>query len=160
MVCDIERRTLGGRAGGDVAALFAELEPRLRAALLPLGTLDEVDDALGDAFEYLCANAERIAAMDNPGGYLYRVAQTRIRRNRRTPVELPPVPSRVEHHVEPGLPAALGSLSEQQRVAVFLIAGVGWKPGEVAEYLEVAETTVRSHYDRGMAKLRQRLGEA
>jgi hypothetical protein len=39
---------------------FAELSPRLRAALTPLGDADPVDDAVADAFEYLCNHPDRV----------------------------------------------------------------------------------------------------
>jgi RNA polymerase sigma factor (sigma-70 family) len=139
--------------------VFADLAPRLRAALTPLGGREEVDDAVAEAFAYLCANSERVLAMSNPAGYLYRVGRTHLRRNRRRPLRLPAVPERVVAQVEPGLPAALAELSEKQRVAVFLVAGVGWRPGEVADYLGISESSVRNHYERGLTKLRRRLGE-
>jgi DNA-directed RNA polymerase specialized sigma24 family protein len=139
---------------------FASLSPRLRAALTALADPDSVDDAVSEAFAYLCENADRVLSMANPGGYLYRVARTHLNRNRRRgPVVLAPVPVTVEHLVEPGLPAALASLSEKQRVAVFLMAGMGWKAAEVAEMLGISETSARTHHDRGMAKLRHRMGE-
>src|SRR5688572_6026753 len=90
---------------------FAEFSPRLRAALTPLGDADGVEDAIADAFEYLCAHPDRVLAMDNPGGYLYRVARSRFGRRRRTPT-LPPVPPAMLPQVEPGLPKALASLTE------------------------------------------------
>jgi DNA-directed RNA polymerase specialized sigma24 family protein len=157
-VGEIERRGVVTGEDTRLSTAFAELSPRIRAALTPLADADAVDDAVAEAFEYLCSNADRVLAMDNPGGYLYRVARTRLGRRRRTPV-LPPVSPYLMPPVEPGLPAALAALTERQRVAVFLIAGMGWPAGEVADYLDVAETSVRSHYDRGIAKLRTALGE-
>ena len=148
----------GARGRPPVRDAFVELSPRLRAALTPLADAAAVDDAIGDAFAYLCANADRVLAMENPGGYLYRVARRRLGRSRRRP-DLPPVPPSVMPQVEPGLPAALAELSEKQRVAVFLIAGMGWRATEVAEFLGLGESSVRTHYDRGLAKLRARLGE-
>ena len=146
-------------ADGDrLSEAFAELSPRLRAALTPLAAPDAVDDAVAEAFAYLCAQPDRVLSMANPGGYLYRIARNHLGRRRKRPV-LPPVPPTVMPQVEPGLPAALATLSEKQRVAVFLIAGLGWKPGEVAEMLGVGDTSVRTHYDRGIAKLRRHLGE-
>jgi RNA polymerase sigma factor (sigma-70 family) len=62
--------------------------------------------------------------------------------------------------VEPGLPAALASLSEHQRVAVTLIAGFGWKLREVAEMRGVSTSTVQNHLERGMKKLRARMGDS
>lgn len=142
-----------------LAATFAELAPRLHAALTPLADPDRVDDAVGEAFAYLCANSDRVMAMGNPGGYLYRVARSHLRDRRKRPT-LPPVPASALPQVEPGLPDALAALSENQRVAVFLIAGMGWTAPEVASYLEMGESTVRTHYARGLAKLRALIGKA
>jgi DNA-directed RNA polymerase specialized sigma24 family protein len=158
MFCEIERRRVGSVEDGRLSGAFAELSPRLRAALTPLGDADSVDDAIAEAFAYLCAHADRVLGMDNPGGYLYRVARNHLGRRRKRPT-LPPVPVTVTPQVEPGLPAALAALSEKQRVVVFLIAGMAWKPAEVAEFLDVADTSVRTHYERGIAKLRKQLGE-
>jgi DNA-directed RNA polymerase specialized sigma24 family protein len=113
---------------------------------------------VAEAFAYLCAEPDRVLGMQNPAGYLYRVARNHLGRHRKRPV-LPPVPPSVMPQVEPGLPAALALLSEKQRVTVFLIAGMGWKPSEVAELLGVRDTSVRTHFDRGITKLRELLGE-
>jgi DNA-directed RNA polymerase specialized sigma24 family protein len=158
MLDSVERRSVGTAEDMAISDAFAELAPRIRAALTPIGDRDSVDDAVAEAFAYLCANSERVLAMANPGGYLYRVAHSHLGRRRKHPV-LPPVPSSVLPQVEPGLPAALASLSEKQRVAVFLIAGMGWTAGEVATYLNMGESSARTHYDRGLAKLRVQLGE-
>jgi DNA-directed RNA polymerase specialized sigma24 family protein len=158
MFCAVERRRVETADDDRLSAAFAELGPRLRAALTPLASPDAVDDAVAEAFAYLCAEPDRVLGMRNPGGYLYRVARNHLGRGRKR-AALPPVPPSVMPQVEPGLPAALASLSEKQRVVVFLIGGMGWRPGEVAELLGVADTSVRTHYDRGIAKLRERLGE-
>jgi RNA polymerase sigma factor (sigma-70 family) len=60
--------------------------------------------------------------------------------------------------VEPALPAAIASLSEKQRVAVFLVHGYGWTRREVAELLGISVNSVGNHLDRGLVKLRGRLG--
>jgi DNA-directed RNA polymerase specialized sigma24 family protein len=153
-----EGRSLSTVDGDGVADAFRELSPRLRAALTPLADADSVDDAIAEAFAYLCRQPDRILAMENPGGYLYRVARSHLPKRRRPPA-LPPVVAALQPMVEPGLPAALAKLTERQRVAVFLIAGMGWSAREVAEFIDLGETSVRSHYDRGMAKLRVLIGE-
>ncbi len=61
--------------------------------------------------------------------------------------------------MEPGLPAALASLSENQREAVILVAGFGWKLREVAELRGVSTSMVQNHLERGMKKLRTSMGE-
>jgi RNA polymerase sigma-70 factor (ECF subfamily) len=60
--------------------------------------------------------------------------------------------------MEPGLPKALERLSERQRVAVFLVEGLGYSYQEVADLLGVAKGTVQSYVDRGLSKLRRSLG--
>ena len=96
--------------------------------------------------------------MDNPTGYLYRVGQSKARRYRRRPKRLPEVEAVAHPWVEPGLPAALDRLSERQRQAILLCHGYGWTLTEAAEVLGVGASTVQRHIDRGMEKLRKRLG--
>jgi DNA-directed RNA polymerase specialized sigma24 family protein len=97
--------------------------------------------------------------MDNPIGYLYRVGQSRTR-PRKSPTVLrwdPPSGASGEHLVEPGLLAAVGSLSEAQRVAVVLVHGYEWTLREVAELTDVTVSTVQTHVERALAKLRAAL---
>ncbi len=97
--------------------------------------------------------------MDNPIGYLYRVGQTRTR-PRKTPAALrwdPASDASGEPLVEPGLLAAVSSLSEAQRVAVVLVHGYEWTLREVAELTEVTVSTVQTHVERALAKLRAAL---
>ena len=60
--------------------------------------------------------------------------------------------------VEPALEPALNSLSTKQRMAVVLVHAFGWTHLEAAQVMEVKETTVKTHVQRGLAKLRDRLG--
>ena len=100
----------------------ADVEPRLRQALLAVGGADCVRDAVAEALAYAWEHWDRVMVMENPAGYLYRVARSRLRPPRRRPVVLPvPEPGRLPD-VEPRLPEALAQLSERQRVAVFLVA--------------------------------------
>ena len=97
--------------------------------------------------------------MDNPIGYVYRVGQTRTRpRKTPTPLRWDPASSASgERHVEPGLLAAVRSLSEAQRVAVVLVHGYEWTLREVAELTEVTVSTVQTHVERALVKLRAAL---
>jgi RNA polymerase sigma factor (sigma-70 family) len=142
-----------------VAVLFEELEPLLRQGLFSLGAPVDVDDAIGETFTYLCANADRIIAMENPRGYLYRVARDKVRGSRRLQLSLPPVRPELQPEVDPELVRALGRLRPAQRTAVFLHGGLGWTWDEVAEFLGASVSTVRTHYRRGMKKLRSEMGE-
>jgi DNA-directed RNA polymerase specialized sigma24 family protein len=89
-------------------------------------------------------------------GYLFRVAQS-SRRHRRVPV-LYDVSGWPDYLFEPGLPAALAALSRRQRTVVVLVHGFGYTLGEVAELTGMRRTTVQNHSDRGLARLRDKLG--
>ncbi len=60
--------------------------------------------------------------------------------------------------MEPGLPKAVAALPEKQRIVVTLIYGFEWTFSEVAELLGIAKTTVQTHGERGVTKLRRTLG--
>ncbi len=140
---------------------FAErVEPRLRQALVavygPSGGVEATEEAL----VYGWRNWDLVRAMENPVGYLYRVGRTRgqrLLRRHRDPA-FPPVPSTYEPWVEPGLPAALQTLSQRQRTAVILVHSFEWSQTEVAELLGVGKTTVQKHLERALEKLQSALG--
>jgi RNA polymerase sigma-70 factor (ECF subfamily) len=133
----------------------ADVEPRLRRALVALRGPEQGREAVAEALAWAWEHRERALALDNPAGYLYRVGQSRTRGRR--PVWGPAAePGRLPD-VEPRLPAALAALSERQRVAVFLAHGCGWTHGEVAELLGISASSVANHVARGMARLRAEL---
>ena len=136
---------------------------RLRKALTSRYGVDVGCDSTDAALAWAWENWERLAAMANPTGYLYRVAQTQanraIKRGRR--VSLPPEPPGERgpdsSHVDGDLADALLALSEQQRSAVLLVHVHGWSPTEVAQLTGVPAATVRSHLRRGLRQLRNSL---
>jgi RNA polymerase sigma factor (sigma-70 family) len=119
-------------------------------------------EAYQDVLAHLWEHRNRLETMANPAGYLFRVAQSSARRQRRhaPPVVLPAVdPSRVPE-IEPGLVPALATLSERQRTAVLLVYARGWTLDETARVMGVSQSTVRNHLRRGLEQLRSKLGEA
>lgn len=133
-------------------------EPRLRRALVTAYGELNGREAVAEALAYAWEHWDRVQAMTNPVGYLYRVGRTRGLWAFRRPSRLPrPDPSEAAWF-EPGLPGALERLSEKQRTAVLLIKGFGWTYTEVAELWGVATGTVQQHVERGLAKLRAGLG--
>jgi RNA polymerase sigma factor (sigma-70 family) len=52
----------------------------------------------------------------------------------------------------------MAQLSERQRIAVFLVYGLGWTRREVAELLGISVNSIGAHLSRGLAKLRTGLG--
>lgn len=139
----------------------ATAEPKVRRALVLVGGHEAAREATADALVEVWRRWDRVAAMTNPVGYLYRVARRRLpRRATFAPDELPRelADDRAAPAVEPRLVASLLALSEPQRIAVYLVVGCGWTAPQVADLTGVGATTVRTHLDRGMAHLRASLG--
>ena len=135
-----------------------EVEPRLHVALVALMGTDNAREATADALLWAWENWDRVEEMQNPGGYLYRVARSKMRRwYRRQPV-LPAPDTIAMPWVEPGLPAAIAKLSEQQRVVVLLVYAFGWTQSETARFLGISHGSAQKHAQRGLARLRKQLG--
>lgn len=136
------------------------VEPRLRQALSATLGSDLGRDAAVDALSYGWEHWERIRSMDNPAGYLFVVGRSHGRRRdrRRRRVVLMPVDPDRTPWVEPELPSALARLPEQQRIAVTLVHAFHWTISEVAELLGTSRSTVQTHSERGLAKLRTLMG--
>lgn len=139
------------------AEFVKEAEPRLRFALAAALGQQSGRDATAEALAYGWEHWERIGAMENPVGYLYRVGRTRGYRSRPRRA-FAPAPVQDLPHVEPELPAAVARLSERQRVAVVLVHGFGWTRPEVADLLGISVSAVNAHVARALAKLRFALG--
>jgi len=137
-------------------AFVAAVEPRLRRALAGHLPSDVVVDAVAEAFAYAWQHWDRLLLMDNPSGYLFRVAQSRSRAKAQVMVP-DPDPFRLPH-VEPRLGAAMRALPTQQRSVVWLIHGCGWSYAETAEALGISRSAVGTHLGRGMTRLRAQLG--
>jgi len=152
----------GPDQGGGKAVEFERFvrahEARLRIALTASYGVADGRCAAVDALSWAWEHWERVRAMDNPVGYLYRVGQTSARRAqpRLMPVDVT-VASSAEVHIEPDLGDALAGLSEQQRVVVLLVHAFGWTIREAAATLELAPSTVQTHAERGLARLRAAL---
>ncbi len=134
------------------------VEPRLRYALCAAFGGDQGREATSEALAYGWEHWERVRKMDNPAGYLWGVGRNHARRRQRPPVTFPEAPVDTMPWIEPGLGSALARLSERQRLAVMLVHGLEWTYGEVAVLLGVSKGTVQTQAERGMAKLRRRLG--
>jgi RNA polymerase sigma-70 factor (ECF subfamily) len=134
------------------------VEPRLKRALVAAFGRDAGLDAAADALAHGWEHWEKVREMDNPAGYLWGVGRNKARSQPRSRPVFPEVPAEREPWIEPGLPGAMGRLSESQRTAVLLIHGYQWTLAEVAELLGVSVPTVQKHAERGMAKLRRKMG--
>ena len=131
---------------------------RVRAALVAAYGPEVGLDASAEAIAYGWQHWERVGAMANPAGYLYRVGQTAARREMRPQrAHVRNESASVAPEFDPGLMPALRSLTEHQRVAVVMVHGFGWSQMEVAEILNVSHSTVRTHIARAMVHLKEAL---
>jgi DNA-directed RNA polymerase specialized sigma subunit len=136
-----------------------DAEPRIRVALVAAFGPVEGRTATFDALSWAWENWAKVQAMTNPVGY-FRVGQTAARRAQSRP--FPSAHLAVETADEPvgldrDLIKALSLLSEQQRLVVMLVHAFGWTIRETAEALDVAPSTVQTHAERGLARLRSNL---
>jgi DNA-directed RNA polymerase specialized sigma24 family protein len=146
----------GAGTGAAFEAFVREAEPRLSRALAAAYGFEDGRDATAEALAYAFEHWDRLQHIANLPGYLFRVGQTRGRSRRQR--VLFAVPDYADRAFEPGLPAALASLTERQRIAVVLVHGYGYTLREVAELTGVRITTMQNHLNRGLARLRATLG--
>jgi RNA polymerase sigma factor (sigma-70 family) len=136
-------------------SFVAWAEPRLRCAFMAAYGVDRGREATAEALAAGWERWEQVRKMGNPVGYCYRAGQSRTR-GRKVPVFYS-IPEEAEQWVEPGLPEALRSLPDRQRVAVVLTSGYGMPVSEVAELMGSRPSTVRTNVTRGLAGLRRSL---
>jgi RNA polymerase sigma factor (sigma-70 family) len=144
----------------DFLSFCAENRPRLRQALVARYGVEIGCDATDAAFAYGFEHWAELAAVSNPMGYLFRVAQSSARRHFRWSrrIQLPaPDVVRVPEF-EPGLVPALNKLSDERRTIVLLVHSHDWSYAHVAEVLDIPVTRVRNELHRAMQELRKQIG--
>ena len=122
-------------------------------------------EAADEAVAWALAHPSRVADLDYPLAYLYRVAQSKARPSIRWAARRAPSLSDdqiVAEHiapVDPELLRALSKLPPDHRSAVMLVHAHGWTIAEVAAARGVPVSTVTNHLRRGLAKVRTILQE-
>ena len=134
-----------------------ETEPRLSYALAAAYGIEVGAEATADALAWAWEHWDEVTTMRNPAGYLYRVGQSKARRYLRPNVTFPKLPASEVPGVHVDLHVALTLLTTHQRVAVVLVHGFGYTEREVASLLGITRWSVRTHADRGLARLEQAL---
>ncbi len=141
------------------SAFVRETGPGLKHALMASLGPETGSEAAAEALTYAWEQWDRVEAMDNPAGYIFRVGRNwgkrRMRRRRFRPL-YPPVSAEMPW-VEPALPSALAALSERQRTVVVLVYAADWSFAQVAELLGVSRGAVHKHAERALASLRDSL---
>ncbi len=121
-------------------------------------------DAAAEALTWAWRNWHRVRVMENSTGYLYRVGRTSAIRALGQEAKIADTDVEVEAsawelpNYEPNLASYLAGLSEQQRVSVWMVHGLGFTHTEVAEILNCSKPTVGTHVRRGLDRLRERMG--
>lgn len=137
---------------------FRRIEPRLRSSLVASYGAEVGREATVDALTWAWRNWRRTRRMAHPLRYLFRVGQSAARRSLSKTDFVMPVLEQGSHSetwFEPRLLPTLRLLTFNQRVAVVLCYGMEWTQAEVAELLGVSTSTVQTHLERGMKKLRE-----
>ncbi len=138
------------------------IERAVRRALVARNGVEFGCEAAAEAMAWAFEHRDRLATIDQPVGYLYRVGQSSLRRQRRW---ARPAPLRFEATGDDPLPFdrelfdALARLPHDQRVAVVMVHCYGYRYRDVAEVLDVSEAAVTNHVHRGLARLRAILGD-
>lgn len=137
------------------AALF-------RALYLITGSTQEAEELMQDAFLSVWQRWDQVREMDNPAGYLCRVAvngaRSRVRRIKLSAkrVIVPGVPEDAfaAADLRDELVRALASLTERQRMALVLTDLMDLPADESAKILGIKPPTVRSLASQARAALR------
>ena len=140
----------------EFSSFFATAEPKLRVALCGGFGPEAGREAAAEALAWGWQHWSRLRDMANPIGYLYRVGQSSARREikRRSAATGVEAPVWEATDFDPRLERFLAGLSEHQRVAVWMVHGLGFPHREVAEVLGCAPATVATHVRRALEKLR------
>lgn len=145
-------------ASEEFEVFVKKAEPRLRRSLCAAYGAELGREATAEALAYGWEHWDRVQAMTNSIGYLFRVGQSRVRRLRRRLRAVEPTGADRAPEVEPKLTAALAQLTQRQRSVAVLVCGFGWSHVEVGEVLAISPSSVASHLERALARLRLSLG--
>lgn len=151
--------TAGQGRFSSVEELIERSSGALRRALVVRFGIDVGVEAHAEVVAYMWEHGDRLLAMANPAGYLFRVGQSAARRLRRWNRSFRLDSDLVEPSAgfTPELQPALERLRPRQRVAVVLVHGYGLSYGEVGSILDVPESSIRNDVHRGLVSLRKQL---
>lgn len=147
----------------DFEDFFEAERPRLfRVLVLVTGDVQEAEDLLQEAFFRVWERWERVSGMDNPVGYLHRIAMNRFRTGYRRGLTA----ARRRLHLIPDEPdplaaveardaalRALRALTRRQRAAVVLTELLEYRVEEAAAILSIKPGTVRMLVSQARARL-------
>jgi len=131
-----------------------------RAMYLITGNRHQAEELAQDAFVKACEHWERIRTMQNPSGYVYRIALNAHRSTLRrlavaarhlvSPLQRDPISATDERD---RIRRALAALPEGQRAAVVLVEWLGMTDAEAGDVLGISAGAVRVRISRARAAL-------
>ena len=113
----------------------------LRGVLIARFGVDVGRDVHGEVSEYAWMNRDRLVAMQNPAGYLYRVGQSRARRYRRwrrvanLPADVAETQS--EDTSDGRLAKALATMNRDERTVAVVVHSYGYSYEQAADLLGI-----------------------
>ena len=144
---------------------FYEAERRtlFRRLWLVTGNRAEAEELMQDAFLKVWERWDRVGAMDDPVGYLYRTAMNLFRKRYRRAVlairrSVGLTPSRddfADADDRETVRRVLSALPPRQRAALVLTEMLGFSPDEAGRALGVQASTIRSLSHQGRASFRR-----
>jgi RNA polymerase sigma-70 factor, ECF subfamily len=163
-----ERLALGALEASRSFETFYEAESRVlfRRMWLVTGNRAEAEELMQDAFVRVWERWDRVDAMDDPVGYLYRTAMNLFRKRHRRAllairrsVGLAPSQDEFAHADDrETVRHVLATLPARQRAALVLTEMLGFTPKEAGEALGVRASTVRSLSHQGRESFRRAMG--
>jgi RNA polymerase sigma factor (sigma-70 family) len=158
---------VGASTHGFEEFVEAEHARLYRALFLMTGGRQETEELMQDAFLRVWERWDRVGAMNDPTGYLFRTAmnlwRNRLRRAGlalRAAVQFAPSEDPfVAVEDQDAVFRALRKLTRNQRAAIVTTSLLGYSSEEAGSLLGMSGPTVRMHASRGRAALRQLMGE-
>jgi RNA polymerase sigma factor (sigma-70 family) len=148
---------------------FFEAERRrlVRALFLLTGNAEEAEEIQQDAFLAVWERWDRVAAMDDPTGYLYRTALNRhrslarraVRAARRATGQAHGGDAFADADERDALAHALATLTPRRRQAIVLTELLGYGSTEAGRAMGVSDVTVRRLVQEAREGLRHALEE-
>jgi len=137
-----------------------------KALYFVTGSREDAEDLSQDAFMKLWERWDRIEEIDDPTGYLFRVALNGFRMRRRRAAmavrRAVPLPESRDEFVEAEMRAdvrqLLMRLTPRQRAALLLVDLLGYRSEQAARILRVRPSTVRNLASQGRRALKETEG--
>ena len=139
-----------------------EYAPLCRVAYGILGSREDAESIVQEAFARAYARVDRLRRYDRPGGWLYRVVVRLAERQRRKAGRCEPItfePVFLDRHVDLGLLSAIADLPSRQRQVVAMTYLADMNSDDIADALGCSAATVRVHLHRARKALQENMTE-